>query len=237
MKKSKVLSIVIPVFNEEQNVAKLHQELLSVLKKTKKRFEIIFIDDASTDHTFRELKKLKPIKIIQSRKNLGQTAALLSGIKKSEGDFIITLDGDLQNNPRAISRLIKKLNSGYDMVVGWRVKRYDSFSKKSLSRLAYFWRKFLLGSPIHDSGCGLKIMKREGLENPLPKGQIHRFLPEIFLAKGLKVAEVPIRHSPRQKGKSKYGSKRIVKGFVDTWLFWFWHKSGQKSFTRPPETT
>ncbi len=222
---NKEISVIIPCFNEEDNVEILHSEIISACKSLNKIFEIIFIDDGSTDKTFEKLKKLKQIKIIRFRKNFGQTAALDAGFKKASGEIIITMDGDLQNNPKDIKILLEKLEKGdYDLISGWRKNRQDASSKKIISRTANLLRKFFVNDGIHDSGCTLKAYKRECLENLDLYGEMHRFIPAILKWKGFKVRETEVSHRPRIHGKTKYNWRRTIKGLLDMMNLWFWRK-------------
>lgn len=219
-----LISVVIPLMDEEKNVAKLHQEVIKIFKKEKLQGEFIFIDDGSTDNTLEELKKLKPIKIISFRKNFGQTAAMDAGIKEAQGEIIVTMDGDLQNDPADIPKLIKKLNEGYDVVSGWRKNRKDSFSKRFFSRGANFLRGILIKDGIQDSGCSLKAYKRECFDDIDLYGEMHRFIPAVLKIKGFKIGEVVVNHRPRVAGVTKYNFKRAFKGFLDMLSVWFWRK-------------
>ncbi|HUW21821.1 MAG TPA: glycosyltransferase family 2 protein [Candidatus Bathyarchaeia archaeon] len=229
-----MISIIVPIYNEQENVIDLYRRSKKSLARFPKdlKKEIIFIDDGSTDKTWEKLRGLRNIRLIRHEKNLGQTAALLSGFQAAKGEIIVTMDGDLQNDPAQIPDLVIKLEQGYDMVVGWRKKRNDSLNRKLLSKLAYTWRRIIFSSPIHDSGCSFKAFRKSFLANPLPPGQIHRFLPEIFLSYGFKVAEIPIKHYPRKRGKSKYNSKRVLRGFMDSWLIRFWLFRNRKVIKR-----
>ena len=218
------LSIVIPVYNEEENVAQLHQEILSVIRKLNKTFEIIFVNDGSEDKTLEELRGLKPIKIIDFRKNFKQTAALDAGIKEARGNIIITMDGDLQNDPADIPLLLTKLNEGYDVASGWRWQRKDSFVKKIISRSANLLRRFFINDHINDSGCTLKAYRQECFENFDLYGEMHRFIPALLIWRGFKVVEVKVNHRPRVAGKTKYTLSRIFKGLIDMMAVWFWRK-------------
>lgn len=219
------ISVVVPVFNEEGSVLKLHQEILETLEEMKKSFEIIFIDDGSSDKTYKQVKKLKPIKIIRFRKNFGQTAALDAGIKASRGRIIVTLDGDLQNDPKDIPKLIAKMEEGdFDVVSGWRKKRKDPFSKRFVSKVAEKLRKMLIDDGIHDSGCTLKAYKKECFAEIDLMGEIHRFIPATLIIYGFKVGEIEVNHRPRIFGVTKYNYRRTIKGFLDMLGVWFWRK-------------
>jgi len=217
-------SVVVPVFNEEKNVAQLHKEILAVMKPLKKPYEIIFVDDGSVDKTYTVLKKLKSIKIIKLRKNFGQSAALDAGIKNSQGKILITLDGDGQNDPSDIPKLLNKLKKDYDVVCGWRKHRQDPALKKFISAGAAFLRKFLANDSIHDSGCSLRVYKKECFENLDLYGEMHRMLPALLKWCGFKITEVEVNHRARKFGKTKYNYKRIIKGFLDMIYIWFWRK-------------
>lgn len=219
------ISIVIPVYNEEGSVAELYREITEVFQKLRYDYEIIFIDDGSTDKTFEELKKLSPIKIIRFRRNFGQTAAIDVGIKESVGEYIITIDGDGQNDPADIPKLIEKLEKdGLDVVSGWRKNRKDTLSKRFTSRCAAIIRRFLINDGIHDSGCTLKIYKKECFKNIDLVGEMHRFIPAILNIKGFKVGEIVVNHRLRKIGQTKYNWKRGIKGILDMFSVWFWKK-------------
>ena len=194
------ISVVVPVYNEEGNVALLHKRVSVVLDKLGYLWEIIFINDGSTDGTLVELKKLSPVKIINFRKNFGQTAALDAGIKAATGEVIVTMDGDNQNDPADIPNLLKKLDEGYDVVSGWRWQRKDSRSKKLISRGARFLRRFFINDGIHDSGCTLKAYRKECFDHFDLYGEIHRFIPGMLKWQGFKVTEIKVNHLPRTSG-------------------------------------
>jgi len=218
-------SIIIPVYNEQASVTNLFYSLKKALKKLNDQFEIIFVNDGSTDNTLSNLQKLSPVKIINFRKNFGQTAALDAGIKEARGEIIITLDGDGQNPPEEIPKLLYVLNKGnYDVVSGWRFERQDPASKKIISRGADFLRSFLVKDNIHDSGCTLKAYRAYCLKGLDLHGEMHRFIPAILRWQGYKIGEVKVKHNPREAGKSKYNYSRILKGFVDMISIWFWRK-------------
>lgn len=219
------LSVVVPLLNEEDNVVKLHKEILAVLSETDWKFEIIFINDGSSDRTLEKCRDLKPLKIINFRKNFGQTACLDAGIKEARGKIIITMDGDLQNDPKDIPALIKKMEKDkLDVVSGWRKKRQDPFGKRWISRGAEVLRKFLINDGIHDSGCTLKAYRRECFARINLMGEIHRFIPATLAISGYKIGELEVNHRPRIHGQTKYNYKRTIKGFLDMLGVWFWMK-------------
>lgn len=218
------LSVVVPLYNEEGNVKELHKKIFEACKNLGKTFEIIFIDDGSKDGTINDCEGLSPLKLIKFRKNFGQTAAFDAGIKNSCGEIIITMDGDLQNDPADIKLLLSEMDKGFDVVSGWRAKRKDPFMKKLSSRMANFARQILIEDHIHDSGCSLKAYKRECFNNVDLFGEMHRFMPAILQFDGYKVSEVKVNHFPRVHGKTKYNWKRGVKGIVDMVSIWFWRK-------------
>ena len=221
----KEISIVIPLFNEAENLKELHSQLLNVCTKYQYTFEIIFVDDGSTDQTQSLIDSLTPVKYIRFRKNFGQTAALDAGIKEAQYEYIITMDGDLQNDPNDIPRLIHHLErNDLDVVSGWRKKRKDVFLKKFSSRGANLLRKILIKDGIHDSGCTLKAYKRECFEEVSIFGEMHRFIPAVLRIKGFCVGELEVNHRPRIRGKSKYNWRRTIKGFIDMISVWFWSK-------------
>ena len=218
------LSIIIPVYNEEKNVGELHKEILEVCQKLDREFEIIFIDDGSNDNTLDELKKLSPIKIISFTKNFGQTAACDAGFKTAKGDIIISMDGDLQNDPNDIPKFLEELNKGYDVVVGWRYPRKDSLSKHFISLSARILRRVLLGDKFHDAGCSLRAYRQNAIKSLDLYGEMHRFIAPILAGRGFKITEIKTNHRPRKYGKTKYNLLRGVKGFTDMLNVWFWQK-------------
>lgn len=222
--KKPLISVVVPLYNEEGNVRELHKKILEACQKLEKSFEIIFIDDGSKDKTVEECEGLSPLKLIKFRKNFGQTAAFDAGIKNAQGEIVITMDGDLQNDPADIKLLLEKMDEGFDVVSGWRHKRKDSLSKKIFSRTANLLRKILIQDNIHDSGCSLKAYKRACFEDLDLFGEMHRFMPALLELQGYKVGEVKVNHYPRVHGVTKYNWKRGMKGFVDMISIWFLRK-------------
>ena len=221
----KGISVVVPVFNEEGNVRELHREIVEICEKENYNYEIIFVDDGSSDGTSRICKELRPLKYIRMRKNFGQTAAMDAGIKASQYDYIVTMDGDLQNDPEDIPRLVRYLEENdLDVVSGWRKHRKDSLMKKFTSRGANFLRGIIVKDNIHDSGCSLKIYRRECFDHINLYGEMHRFIPALLKIKGFTVGEIVVNHRPRTSGVTKYNWKRTIKGFVDMIALWFWGK-------------
>ena len=224
MEENKKISVVVPIYNEEGNVRELHSKILEACRGLGLEFEIIFIDDGSKDGTAKNCEGLVPLKLIRFRKNYGQTAGFDAGIKAAKGNIIITMDGDLQNDPKDIKLLLEKIDEGFDVVSGWRFARKDPFMKKFSSRMANLLRKVLVEDNIHDSGCSLKAYKKECFDNVDLFGEMHRFMPAILQFDGYKVGEVKVTHHPRIHGKTKYNWKRGMKGIVDMISVWFWRK-------------
>ncbi|MDL1982497.1 MAG: glycosyltransferase family 2 protein [Deltaproteobacteria bacterium] len=214
------LSVVVPVFNEEKNINILYQELIDVLIKLDLTFEIIFIDDGSTDKSLAILSELQEndsrIVVISFRRNFGQTAALSAGFDYARGNIIITLDGDLQNDPEDIPKLLQKLSEGYDIVNGWRFDRKDSFFSRRLpSIIANKIISYSTNVKLHDYGCTLKAFRKEITQNIKLYGEMHRFIPAIASGMGSSVAEVKVNHRARKFGKSKYGISRTIRVVLD----------------------
>lgn len=227
------ISILIPVYNEEENLFPLSEKLTETLKRIGRPYEIIFIDDGSTDGSLDTLveisKKFSNIKVISLSRNFGQTAALSAGIDCSAGDILISMDGDLQNDPEDIPVLLKKLEEGYDVVSGWRRERKDSFFKRRLpSIIANKIISLIGGVHLHDYGCTLKAYRRDILKNIKLYGEMHRFIPIYAQWVGARVTEIPVRHHPRLSGKSKYGLNRIFKVILDLMVVKFLLSYSQK---------
>ena len=219
------LSIVIPVYNEAECIADLHREIVAMCEQEDYNYEIIIVDDGSNDGTDQVIKELEPVKYIGLRRNFGQTAAMDCGIKEAEGDLISTLDGDGQNDPTDIPKLIKYLEkNNLDVVSGWRKKRKDSFMKKLSSRVANVVRGLIINDGLNDSGCSLKVYRAECFNGISLFGEMHRFIPAVLKIKGYSIGELEVNHRPRRAGKTKYGWKRGVKGIIDMISVWFWHK-------------
>ena len=223
------LSIIVPVFNEEESIAHLADVLMSVLKRIGRAFEIIFVDDGSTDKSAERLANAlaayPEIKIIQFRYNAGQTAALMAGIDYASGDIIVTIDADLQNDPEDIPILLSKLDDGVDVVSGWRTNRQDSRIRRNLvSRIANTLISRISGVRLHDYGCSLKAYRREVLDGMRLYGEMHRFVPIYASWMGAKVVELPVRHHARRFGRSKYGLSRTLKVVLDLMVVKFFSR-------------
>jgi glycosyltransferase involved in cell wall biosynthesis len=214
------VSVVIPVFNEAENLEDLHRELAAAGAGTGRAVEFIYIDDGSRDDSFAVLKKLQAgdrrVKVIRLRRNFGQTAALAAGFDHARGGVIVTLDADLQNDPADIPRLLAKLDEGFDIVSGWRRDRKDRFLTRRLpSRLANRIISRITGVRLHDYGCTLKAFRREVVKNINLYGELHRFIPAIASTIGVAIAEVPVNHRPRTRGRSKYTIMRTPRVVLD----------------------
>jgi glycosyltransferase involved in cell wall biosynthesis len=214
------LSIVIPLYNEEENVEPLYAQLKAALEGVGREYEIIIVDDGSTDGSFDVLKRLHEddgrLKVIRFRRNFGQTAAFAAGFDRSQGQVVITLDADLQNDPADIPLLLEKIEEGYDVVSGWRLHRKDPFLTRRLPSMIANWLiSQVTGVHLHDYGCSLKAYRREVVKNVQLYGELHRFIPAIANWMGVSVAEVAVRHYPRRFGKSKYGLSRTARVLLD----------------------
>ena len=220
------LSIVIPIYNEEENLPILYEKLKNVLDSLGKSYEIIFVNDGSTDKSWEIIKEFAEkdphVVGVNFRRNFGQTAAMSAGFDIAKGEVIITMDGDLQNDPEDIPKLLEKLNEGYDIVSGWRKDRKDDFLSRTLpSRIANWLISKVTGVHLHDYGCSLKAYRAEVAKNLDYYGEMHRFLPALSKAVGAKVTEIPVKHHPRIYGKSKYGISRTFKVLLDLILVKF----------------
>ena len=227
MSNSNLVSIVIPVYNEEQNLPNFIEKLIKNTKAIDNEFELIFVNDGSTDKSVNVIEKLKQknFKIITLVRNFGQTAAIMAGIDNSKGKIIILIDGDGQNDPSEIYRLLNMIkNDGFDVVSGWRYKRNDSFLRVFFSKVANTFLSFFLNLKLHDYGCTLKAYKSDIIKNIKLYGEMHRLIPFYAKLEGAKIGEVKVNHFPRKFGKSKYGMSRIFKVLLDTILLVFFRK-------------
>ena len=212
--------MVIPIYNEEENIAVLYKELSSVLKEMPFEAEMIFVDDGSSDQSLALLEETQAhdpaVIVVSFRRNFGQTAAMSAGFDYADGDIIITMDGDLQNDPHDIPELIEKMETGYDVVTGWRFKRKDPFLSRRLpSMIANRIISWITGVRLHDYGCTLKAFRREVTNNIRLYGEMHRFIPAIASGMGISFAEIKVNHRPRIHGTSKYGITRTLRVILD----------------------
>ncbi len=213
------LSIVIPIYNEEENIQILHEELMEVLEPLEKEYEILFVDDGSADRTLSILEEIqakdKHVVVLSLRRNFGQTAAFAAGFDFARGDVIVTMDGDLQNDPADIPKLLELIKDN-DLVSGWRKKRKDPFFTRRLPSIAANWLiSKVTGVKLHDYGCSLKAYRRDVIKNLKLYGEMHRFIPAVASWYGVRIAEVETVHYPRLRGKSKYGISRTIKVVLD----------------------
>ena len=228
-----VISIVIPVFNEEENVIPLSEKLLPALDRLGREYEVIFVDDGSFDSTLVKLKSLcgnnRKVKVLSLARNFGQTTALSAGIDFAKGEIIVPMDGDLQNDPEDIESLLRKIEEGYDVVSGWRKDRKDPFLTRRLpSVIANRIISLIGGVELHDYGCTLKAYRREMLTKIRLYGEMHRFIPIYSRWIGARVCETPVRHHPREHGGSKYGMMRVFKVILDLMVIKFLLSYSQK---------
>lgn len=215
----KKISIVIPLFNEQDSLNHLIDQIKNTMQGYQRYYEVIFVDDGSTDNSLEVIKGIckgsNNYKYISFQQNFGKSAALHVGFKHVTGDAIITMDADLQDDPSEIPALIAKLEEGYDLVSGWKKKRYDPFIKRITSKFFNFVTGVLSGIKIHDFNCGLKAYRRIVVDNLNIYGELHRYIPVLAKWKGFRIAEIPVKHHPRKYGMTKFGLSRFYKGFVD----------------------
>jgi glycosyltransferase involved in cell wall biosynthesis len=226
------VSIIIPLFNEDESLFELYEKIVTVLNTEKLDYEIIFIDDGSRDNSLKFLKELhskdNKIKIYSFQKNYGKSAALSQGFKKANGDIVITMDADLQDDPNEIPKLIEMINSGHDLVSGWKKKRNDPVSKTIPSKLFNFITSKLTGIKIHDFNCGLKAYRKKVIKEIPVYGELHRYLPVLAHWRGYKVGELIVLHHKRKYGKTKFGARRFLSGFFDLFTVLFLTRYRQK---------
>ncbi|RLD92257.1 MAG: glycosyltransferase [Aquificota bacterium] len=220
------ISLVIPVYNEEENLKLLYQKLKETLEPLGKEHEIIFVDDGSQDNSPKILDQLARkdphVKVIHFRRNFGQTAALAAGFDLAQGEIVVTLDADLQNDPADIPKLLEKMEEGYDVVSGWRKDRKDPYLSRILpSAMANWLISKVTGVKLHDYGCTLKAYRQEVVKELNLYGELHRFLPALASWMGVRIAEIPVTHHPRRFGKSKYGISRTFRVILDLILVQF----------------
>jgi glycosyltransferase involved in cell wall biosynthesis len=227
------LSIIVPIFNEEENIQLLYKKVRDVFKDSEQSWELIYINDGSVDESEAVLERIaeadRRVKVISFRRNFGQTAAMMAGIDFAEGGVVIPIDGDLQNDPADIPLLLDKLSQGYDVVSGWRKNRKDNPLKRTLpSRIANWLISRISGVRLHDYGCTLKAYRREVIKDVKLYGEMHRFIPIYAGWEGARVTEITVRHHKRRYGKSKYGINRTFKVVLDLIVIKFLAKYSQK---------
>lgn len=220
MKPQPELSVIVPLYNEEENVGRLYEAIEAALERLGESYEIIFVDDGSSDATFHRARELAQrhdrLRLIKFRRNYGQTPAMAAGIDYASGRILVTMDGDLQNDPGDIGRLISKIREGYDIVVGWRYNRQDKLiTRKIPSRIANWLIGKVTGVPIKDNGCSLKAYRAELIKHIPLYSEMHRFIPAMTSVAGPRIAELKVMHHPRRFGNSKYGLSRIYKVLLD----------------------
>jgi len=215
----KKISIVIPLYNEEESITPLSHEIRKAISRLNTNYEVILVDDGSTDSSLQKLKEIAKtdnrFRYFSFRKNYGKSAALQIGFKAATGDVVVTMDADLQDDPQEIQNLIKKLEDGFDLCSGWKKKRQDPIIKKISSKFFNFVTRIISGIKIHDFNCGLKAYRKEVVENVKVYGELHRYIPVLAKWQGYTITEVPVMHHPRRYGKTKFGITRFFKGFID----------------------
>jgi len=215
----RTVSVVVPLYNEEESLQELYERLAKVLSGAYYEFELVFVDDGSTDRSLDVLRALrekdKRVKLLSFRRNYGKSAALSEGFRVAKGDFVVTIDADLQDNPDEIPSLIAKLDEGYDLVSGWKEKRKDPITKTLPSKVFNLVTSMVTGIKLHDFNCGLKAYRGEVVKNISVYGELHRFIPVLASWEGYRVTEKRVSHFERKFGKSKFGSSRFLNGFFD----------------------
>ena len=213
------ISIVVPVFNEAESLAELHEQIDRVATANSPDLEIIFVDDGSNDGSWREIQRLARkddrVRGLRFRRNFGKAAALTAGIRAAQAEIIFMMDADLQDDPSEIPKFVEKLNEGYDVVNGWKVRRLDPWHKVYPSRVFNWMIARMTGLELHDHNCGLKLFKAEVGREIRLYGELHRFIPVLANARGFRVTEVAVNHRARKHGESKYGFRRFLRGFLD----------------------
>jgi len=214
-----VISVVVPLHNEERSIGLLHEELQAALDPLGEEWEAVYVDDGSTDGSFSALTRLHArednVRVVRLRRNFGKAAALAAGFAQATGERVVTIDGDLQDDPSEIPQLLAKLEEGFDVVSGWKTRRRDPWSRRLPSRLFNWVAGWMSGLRLHDMNCGLKAYRAEVVRNLVLYGELHRFIPVLAHEQGYRVAELPVNHRPREHGRSRYGLERYLRGFLD----------------------
>ena len=214
-----MISVVVPVHDEERSVALLYEELQAALEPSGEPWEAIFVDDGSLDGSFAALTRLHArtanVRVVRLRRNFGKSAALAAGFAQAQGETVVTIDGDLQDDPSEIPRLLTKLEEGFDLVSGWKARRRDPWRRRVVSRIFNAVTSRVSGLRLHDMNCGLKAYRTEVVRGLPLYGELHRFIPVLAYYRGFRVAELPVNHRPRTHGRSRYGLERYLRGFLD----------------------
>ena len=214
-----MISIVIPLHNEERSIALLYDELQAALEPLGQEWEAVFVDDGSVDGSFAALTRLydanENVRVVRLRRNFGKAAALAAGFGQARGEIVVTIDADLQDDPAEIPRLLVKLDEGFDLVSGWKTRRRDPLRRRVLSRIFNWVTGRMSGLRLHDMNCGLKAYRAEVVRGMPLYGELHRFIPVLAQYRGFRVAELPVNHRPREHGRSRYGVERYIRGFLD----------------------
>lgn len=213
------ISLVIPLYNEQESLVELHQKITDIMQEMRHEYEIVFIDDGSTDRSAFIIEDLcakdRHVKLIQFFRNYGKSAALAAGFAAVKGEFVVTMDADLQDDPSEIPQMLAKLEEGFDLVSGWKKKRYDPLSKRFASKIYNFFTSMVSGIRLHDFNCGFKMYRHQVVKTMSVYGELHRYLPVIAHRNGFRVTEIPVRHHARKYGSSKYGISRYMRGAFD----------------------
>jgi glycosyltransferase involved in cell wall biosynthesis len=214
-----VISVVVPVHEEERTIVLLYEELQAALDPLGHSWEAVFVDDGSTDGSFAALTRLHDaqdnVRVVRLRRNFGKAAALAAGFANAQGDVVVTIDADLQDDPAEIPRLLAKLDEGFDLVSGWKAHRRDPITRRALSRIFNWVTGRVSGLRLHDLNCGLKAYRAEVVQGLRLYGELHRFIPVLAHYRGHRIAELPVNHRPREHGRSRYGVERYLRGFLD----------------------
>jgi glycosyltransferase involved in cell wall biosynthesis len=214
-----MISVVVPLLNEEHSLETLYQEIANALDPLRHEFEVVFVDDGSTDGSLSVLERLHDehanVVVVHLRRNFGKAAALQAGILEARGDLVVTIDADLQDDPAEIPKLLAKLDEGFDLVSGWKTRRNDPFARRLFSRIFNWMTGAISGVHLHDVNCGLKAYRAEVLQGMRIYGELHRFIPVLAAYRGYRIAEIPVNHRARQHGRSRYGPERYLRGFFD----------------------
>jgi glycosyltransferase involved in cell wall biosynthesis len=213
------ISVVVPLRDEEPTLVALYEQLAQALDPLGRAWEVIFVDDGSTDGSYRTLRKLvaetSNVRALQLRRNFGKATALALGFEAARGEVVVTIDADLQDDPGEIPALVEKLGDGYDLVTGWKADRHDPLSRRAVSKVFNVTTRLITGVRLHDMNCGLKVYRVDVVRNLPVYGELHRFLPALAHHRGYRVAELPVKHRPREHGRSRYGFERYLRGLFD----------------------